>query len=66
MAKSKKKREIVATFRDVAGNTISLFKVHGEQWSIYQEVDGRITVTSMPRIAARKEFRRIKKVRKPL
>ena len=66
MAQSKKKREIVATFKDCRGNIISLFKTHGEQWSIYQEMDGRITVTSMPRIAAKKEFRRIRKIRKPL
>ena len=59
------KREIVAQFKNSRGDTFALISTHASRWSVIQSTDGRIIATQLPRVKARKEYERLRKIFDP-
>lgn len=75
MSNSKRKKKynplqcqhrIVAEIKDCYDNYIALLAHHAFNWSIAKKVDGKISITMMPRVKARREYEKLKKLHKPL
>ena len=63
---NKSQHRIVAQFEDSLGNKIALLAHQGFKWKIYCNISGEITITETPREQAKKEYKRLKKIYKPL
>ena len=57
---------IVAEIKDCYGNYIALLAHHAFKWSIAKKIDGEISITMMPRVKARQEYEKLKKLHTPL
>jgi len=49
---------IIAEFSDMYGNRIALLAHHAFNWSIYEDENGHISITQMPREKARREYKK--------
>ena len=57
---------VIAQFEDAFGNKIALLAHHAFKWCIYKDVDGRIIIVQASREEAKREYKRLELVHKPI
>lgn len=57
---------IVAQFEDNHGNKIALLAHRAFKWCIYKDIDGKIIIVQASREEAKREYKRLAAIHKPI